>query len=57
MTGTLLGLLNRLSYCILIVTLFRGAVIPIFTDKEIDEIQVLLIISITYLASDYMLSL
>ena len=52
-----LGLLNRLSHFILRVTLLRGAIIPIFTNKEIDEIQVLLIISITYLALDYMLSL
>lgn len=40
-----------LSY-ILTVTLFRSAIISIFTVREIDEMQVLLIISITYLASD-----
>lgn len=46
MTGTLLGSWHRLSHFILTVTLYKvGArsVILIFTDKETDEMQTILI--------------
>ena len=59
-TGTLLGSLHRLPHSVLTATACKGDTINstvIFTEKEIDDIQILLIILITCLASGYMLSL
>lgn len=59
-TGTQLGSLHRPSRFILTAAACRVGVMNrtlVFGDKGIDDIQILLIILITYLASGYMLSL